>query len=33
MIQYQLKLRPTRAQERTLGQWLWHLTGVWNWAI
>lgn len=26
-----LKLRP--AQERMLGRWLWHLTGVYNWAI
>lgn len=33
MIQYQLKLRPTRRQERTLGEWLWILTGVWNWAV
>lgn len=33
MIQRQLKLRLTRAQETTLGDWLWNLTGVWNWAI
>lgn len=33
MIQVQLKLRPTKAQARTLDRWLWHLTGVWNWAI
>lgn len=33
MIQVQLKLRPTKAQERTLERWLWHLTGVWNWAV
>mgnify|MGYP001576935974 FL=1 len=33
MIQYQLKIRPTRTQERMLGEWLWILTGVWNWAV
>jgi transposase len=33
MIQRQLKLRLTRAQEAQLNGWLWHLTGVWNWAI
>jgi len=33
MIQRQLKLRLTRAQETPLGEWLWTLTGVWNWAI
>src|ERR1035437_2300003 len=33
MIQIQLKLRLTKHQERTLGHWLWNLTGVWNWAI
>lgn len=33
MIQVQLKLRPTKAQERQLNHWLWHLTGVWNWAV
>lgn len=33
MIQVQLKLRPTKAQERQLEHWLWHLTAVWNWAI
>lgn len=32
-IQVQLKLRPTKAQARTMERWLWHLTGVWNWAI
>lgn len=33
MIQCQLKLilRPT--QERRLVRWLWHLTGVYNWAL
>jgi putative transposase len=33
MIQRQLKLRLNRTQETTLNTWLWHLTGVWNWAI
>lgn len=33
MIQVQLKLRPTKAQERTFVRWLWHLTAVWNWSI
>ena len=33
MIQVQLKLRPTKAQARQLDRWLWHLTGVWNWAF
>lgn len=33
MIQAQLKLRITEAQEATLDVWLFILTGVWNWAI
>lgn len=33
MIQRQLKLRLTKQQEAQLEEWLWHLTGVWNWAI
>ena len=33
MIQRQLKLRLTVCQERQLEEWLWHLTGVWNWAL
>ena len=33
MIQRQLKLRLNSTQEQTLHDWLWHLTGVWNWAI
>jgi transposase len=33
MIQHQLKLRLTKAQERRLDEWLWVLTGVWNFAI
>lgn len=33
MIQRQLKLRLTALQEQKLTAWLWHLTGVWNFAI
>jgi putative transposase len=33
MIQVQLKLRPTRVQDRTMRRWLWHLTGVYNWTV
>jgi transposase len=33
MIQRQLKLRLNSTQERMLCDWLWHLIGVWNWAI
>ncbi len=33
MIQRQLKLRPTTRQEAQLGEWLWMLTGVWNFAV
>ena len=33
MIQAQLKLRPNRKQEAVLTEWLWNLTGVWNWAV
>jgi len=33
MIVRTLKLRLTKVQETILNQWLWHLTGVWNWAI
>lgn len=33
MIQCQLKLKPTKAQETRLEEWLFVLTGVWNWAI
>lgn len=33
VIQRQLKLCLRPAQERTLNRWLWHLTGVYNWAI
>ncbi len=33
MIQRQLKLRLTTVQATQLDTWLWHLTGVWHWAI
>lgn len=33
MISVELKLRLNKSQERELERWLWHLTGVWNWAI
>lgn len=33
MIQKQLKLRLKARQERQLSNWLFQLTGVWNWAI
>lgn len=33
MIQAQLKLRLRPAQERRFDRWLWHLTGVYNWAL
>jgi putative transposase len=33
MIQRQLKLRLKPRHEAQLDTWLWHLTGVWNWAI
>jgi len=33
MIVREVKLRPTKKQEATLNNWLWHLTGVYNWAI
>jgi transposase len=33
MIRRTVKLKPTKAQERQLEAWLWHLTGVYNWAI
>lgn len=33
MIQRQLKLRLTEAQENELERWLYHLASVWNWAI
>jgi len=33
IVQYQLKLILRPAQERQLRRWLWHLTGVYNWAV
>ncbi len=33
IIQVQLKLKLRPAQERMLNRWLWHLTGVYNWAV
>lgn len=33
MINCTLKLKPTARQERQLQRWLWHLTGVYNWAV
>jgi len=33
VIQTQLKLRLNKTQEAQLEEWLWHLTGVTNWAI
>jgi len=33
MIQYQIKLRLKTKQEEQLNDWLWSLTGVWNWAV
>lgn len=33
MIQCQLKLKLRPSQERVLNRWLWHLTGVYNWAL
>ena len=32
MLVRELKLKPTKAQETELNQWLWNLTGVYNWA-
>jgi putative transposase len=33
VVQYQLKLRMTKAQERECARWLYHLSAVWNWAV
>ncbi|NBS17855.1 MAG: transposase [Gammaproteobacteria bacterium] len=33
MIQVQLKLRPNQALDAKLDEWLWMLTGVWNWSV
>ena len=32
MIVRQLKLKLNKTQENQLNQWMWNLTGVWNWA-
>ncbi len=32
MLTRELKLKLTRKQEVTLASWLWHLTGIYNWA-
>jgi transposase len=33
MVQYQVKLKLNKTQEKQLNGWLWNLTGVWNWAV
>jgi transposase len=33
MITTTIKLRPNKKQENTLNEWIWYITGVWNWAI
>src|ERR1017187_1553778 len=33
MVQCQLKLRLNAKKEQTCGQWLYHLTSIWNWGI
>lgn len=33
MIQVQLKLKLSKRQGRQLDRWLWHLSGVYNWAV
>jgi putative transposase len=33
MVQYQLKLRMTKAQQEECVRWLYHLASVWNWAV
>lgn len=33
MIQHQIKLRPNAKLEKELGEYLWMLTGVYNWAV
>jgi hypothetical protein len=33
MIQYQVKLKLNKTQEKQLLGWLWNLTAVWNWGI
>src|SRR5689334_439832 len=33
IVQCRLKLKLRPSQERTLNRWLWHMTGVHNWAV
>lgn len=33
MVQYQLKLRMSKAQQAECARWLYHLASVWNWAV
>ncbi|MHB8391658.1 MAG: RNA-guided endonuclease InsQ/TnpB family protein, partial [Acidobacteriaceae bacterium] len=33
VIQHQVKLRLSASKETQLNDWLWNLTGVWNWAV
>lgn len=33
MLQCQLKLRMTKAQEREAERWLFHLASIWNWGV
>jgi transposase len=33
MIQAQVKLRLSATKEQQLNDWLWFLTGIWNWAV
>ena len=33
MITRELKLKPTKKQETILNEWLWYLTGIYNWAL
>jgi len=33
MITRELKLKPTKIQEKMIGDWLWNLTGVYNWGL
>ena len=33
MIAREVKLKLNFTQEKMLNQWLWHLTGVYNWAL
>jgi hypothetical protein len=33
MIQHQIKLQMTKAQQNECVRWLYHLASVWNWAL